>query len=880
MRVWHGGAIIGADNEINGLTFGGVGSGTIVEHCEVAFNLDDGFEFFGGTVNAKWLSVLFCGDDAFDADQGYVGRVQFLFVMNGFSGDHALEIDSAWDKENRTVIDDAMPRSYPRLTSLTLLGGGSRGRATSLALLRRGAGGMLSQAVLMNSPYGVELSTCGSVITSQACGGGVWSPAAPIGSPSCDDGNREYLFLDRYNIFSQDVTTPYSLDSTCENNSQVHGHAVGLYRSGDPELKSVNTTCLDYACLDEFFDPLPRPGSLACTAPGRSLTNSEGSGSGSFEFESVECYGAFKSPTDNWLDQWSWLSTRGQPQPRAPPPMPPPISPPPPDMIDIASLSLGVAIVVPAILVALVAAAIAIWCICGRHKSGREAKIREHEGGRLSNTSGFALTAAPATVSKASDSDRATASAISSSLSSSTPLKTSMFDALSALNHYKQYMEVRHLGGGLQGRAVLLRSPDGTDSVVSKQTTVVGIGANELARIEREVRILSSLNHPHIIAYRCCFQRDELLCIMTEYAGGGTLRREIRQRAAAGVGEGATSATSAPSSRLAVPHSAHLTDGRILVWMAQLASALHAVHAAGALHRDLKPENIFLTTTADIKLGDFGLSRNVIMGTEETMPEDGQLDRPSESAPSAEGEENGLGGGDDDGYFAQTACGTPYYMAPEQIHGQRYSRPIDLWALGCVLYELLTLRRAFAASSFPQLAEVITKSMYDEGLHQSAPHAVGIKALATREMLLHPKPQERTTLPQLLVFLRALLEEQQATGGEPEPSPLLTQASVVTPAEPTTQAAVSCADADGSPPSLNDSLERKRDGASTVTANDLAAVSLALESAENVVGDGESSQPTASERGESASDLSNSLANSQNVAEQVREYNATADARV
>ena len=194
-----------------------------------------------------------------------------------------------------------------------------------------------------------------------------------------------------------------------------------------------------------------------------------------------------------------------------------------------------------------------------------------------------------------------------------------MFDALSALNHYKQYMEVRHLGGGLQGRAVLLRSPDGTDSVVSKQTTVVGIGANELARIEREVRILSSLNHPHIIAYRCCFQRDELLCIMTEYAGGGTLRREIRQRAAAGVGEGATSATSAPSSRLAVPHSAHLTDGRILVWMAQLASALHAVHAAGALHRDLKPENIFLTTTADIKLGDFGLSRNVIMGTEETI---------------------------------------------------------------------------------------------------------------------------------------------------------------------------------------------------------------------------------------------------------------------
>eukprot|EP00900_Chrysochromulina_parva_P018441 jgi/Chrpa1/26599/Chrysochromulina_OHIO_Genome00026745-RA len=53
VRVWHGGAVVGNDNEINGITFGGVGSGTIVDHCEVAFNLDDGFEFFGGTVNVK-----------------------------------------------------------------------------------------------------------------------------------------------------------------------------------------------------------------------------------------------------------------------------------------------------------------------------------------------------------------------------------------------------------------------------------------------------------------------------------------------------------------------------------------------------------------------------------------------------------------------------------------------------------------------------------------------------------------------------------------------------------------------------------------------------------------------------------------------------------
>ena len=61
MRVWHGGETIGADNEINGITLAGVGSLTTIEFCEVAFNMDDGFQMFGGTVNLKYISVLFVG---------------------------------------------------------------------------------------------------------------------------------------------------------------------------------------------------------------------------------------------------------------------------------------------------------------------------------------------------------------------------------------------------------------------------------------------------------------------------------------------------------------------------------------------------------------------------------------------------------------------------------------------------------------------------------------------------------------------------------------------------------------------------------------------------------------------------------------------------
>eukprot|EP00951_Prasinocladus_malaysianus_P018913 scaffold152395_cov36-Prasinocladus_malaysianus.AAC.1 len=94
VRVWYGGAKIAQDNEINGITFAGVGSGTSVDHIEVAYNLDDGVEFFGGTVNVKYLSILFCGDDGIDTDEGYQGKIQFALVLVGTSGHHGTEMDS------------------------------------------------------------------------------------------------------------------------------------------------------------------------------------------------------------------------------------------------------------------------------------------------------------------------------------------------------------------------------------------------------------------------------------------------------------------------------------------------------------------------------------------------------------------------------------------------------------------------------------------------------------------------------------------------------------------------------------------------------------------------------------------------------------------
>ena len=93
VSIRHGGALIGEGNEINGLTLGGVGSGTTIDNVEIVGNVDDGIEFFGGTVNATNLLVWAQGDDGLDIDQAYSGTIDNAVVVQGSISDHGLEID-------------------------------------------------------------------------------------------------------------------------------------------------------------------------------------------------------------------------------------------------------------------------------------------------------------------------------------------------------------------------------------------------------------------------------------------------------------------------------------------------------------------------------------------------------------------------------------------------------------------------------------------------------------------------------------------------------------------------------------------------------------------------------------------------------------------
>ena len=290
VRVWHGGAVVGANNEINGITFGGVGTGTTVDHCEVAFNADDGFEFFGGTVNVKYLSVLFGGDDSFDTDEGYQGKGQYLFTMLGNQGNHGTEMNAHTSASNA----NAQPRSHPQFYSMTVIGGGSAGRTGGLMRVRGGSGGKFGNVVLAHATdKGLRNDGCGSETRTARL------PASTVSIGTVADGaSSGYLYFSPSNIISG-ATTP--IDDDCTPSSSPFSSV-----STDPGFTSLSASCLDYTCLTATFNPLPAITGAACTSPSEA-------GPDSF-FDTPNCKGAFASsaPASNWLLGWSWLDCSGK----------------------------------------------------------------------------------------------------------------------------------------------------------------------------------------------------------------------------------------------------------------------------------------------------------------------------------------------------------------------------------------------------------------------------------------------------------------------------------------------------------------------------------------------------------------------------------------
>lgn len=117
VQVKYAGRVFTESDELNGIAFQGVGSGTNIDYIQVHNNSDDGVEFFGGTVNAKHLFLTGNEDDSIDWTQGWTGKIQYAAVRMGSSSDHCIEADNNADN------NDATPRSNPIIANLTCAGG-------------------------------------------------------------------------------------------------------------------------------------------------------------------------------------------------------------------------------------------------------------------------------------------------------------------------------------------------------------------------------------------------------------------------------------------------------------------------------------------------------------------------------------------------------------------------------------------------------------------------------------------------------------------------------------------------------------------------------------------------------------------------------------
>ncbi|MEZ4371282.1 MAG: serine/threonine-protein kinase [Polyangiaceae bacterium] len=236
VRIEYSGTALGPGNEINGLTLAGVGRGTLLDHIQVRHTSDDCFEFFGGTVDAKHLICQYNGDDGFDWDYGYTGRLQFLVLQqdpnvvgntNGFEGD------------NDPNSSDNSPRSAPTIYNATLCGINKQASKEEFGmLLRKGTGATIRNTIVMGFDVGLDIrnaNTRADIANSIFFGNISHNIAQPEKDKDADDDHgldEERWLLDaRRHVLTSDPKI-----AACFNPTQpVFGPAVSLVdEAADP----------------------------------------------------------------------------------------------------------------------------------------------------------------------------------------------------------------------------------------------------------------------------------------------------------------------------------------------------------------------------------------------------------------------------------------------------------------------------------------------------------------------------------------------------------------------------------------------------------------------------------------------------------------------
>ena len=256
-----------------------------------------------------------------------------------------------------------------------------------------------------------------------------------------------------------------------------------------------------------------------------------------------------------------------------------------------------------------------------------------------------------------------------------------------------RYKIIKLLGEGSFGKAYLCQNIQDNSQCVIKQIVLDELDAEEKKETLNEVAILKRLDHSNIIKFKDVFTKTKphnTLNIVMEYADGGDLSKKIQKQR---------------------EKKSPFTEKEIINYLTQICLALNHIHKKKIIHRDLKSGNIFLTKSGLVKLGDFGIAK----GFKNTWEK------------------------------AKTKVGTPYYLSPEIINSKPYDSKSDIWALGVLLYEMMTFKMPFNASSLPSLSLKIIK-----GYYPSPPTSYSKDLIDLVKKCLNLDPKKRPSVENIL----------------------------------------------------------------------------------------------------------------------------------
>ena len=246
---------------------------------------------------------------------------------------------------------------------------------------------------------------------------------------------------------------------------------------------------------------------------------------------------------------------------------------------------------------------------------------------------------------------------------------------------------------------------------------------DRLSRFAHEARAAAALNHPNLLAVYDVGQEHRVAYLVTELLEGRTLGDLL-------AGE-------------------TLAMSRVVDLAAQIADGLAAAHARGIVHRDIKPDNLFVTTDGRVKILDFGLAKVTEVGPQV------MADAPTRAATAP-----------------HTVLGTLGYMAPEQVRGEPVDSRADVFAFGCVLYEMLSGRRAFTGTTSLDMMSAILKDA-PASIETTTTRAIPPTLVRVIDRCLEKTPATRFQSTTDLAFaLRALTTSSTAAATERDAAPI------------------------------------------------------------------------------------------------------------